>query len=407
MLATILSANIRRLAPFCLMLFLQYMLVSVWWVPYAAYLTNAGIGADRKALALSAMAIGFMASSIMGAFADRYFSAQKVLAISNFAVAILLACTGLTNNTNVVIVLVFIIMLLYMPTWALTSSIVLKHVQQEQFPRVRLFGTLGWVASGLFSLVFVNAFKIAPFDGSSFPFLCGSGVAFVAALLDLTLPDTPPSGKKEGFSIINVLGFKAFTLFRDRNFLVFFLCTFTAVFGYALYYTYASMFFYDRKFQYITVTMNWGQVGELFFLFITTLVIIKLGFKKAMIIGLGAMVLRYASFWWGSATDTPTFYIVGVLFHGVIFGLFFVTGQIYVDKKAPEVLRAQAQGLFAFLVWGIALFTGNYLCNELIVANTTYNDAGYAVYHWSAIFGTAAVFSAIVWILFVVFYRQE
>lgn len=401
------SKNIRRLIPFCLMLFLQYMLVSVWWVPYAAYLTNAGIGADKKALALSAMAIGFMASSIMGAFADRYFSAQKVLAVSNFMVAILLACAGFTGNINVVIVLVFIIMLLYMPTWALTGSIVFKHLQQEQFPRVRLFGTLGWVASGLFSLVFVNVFKVVPFDGSSLAFLCGSGVALAAGILDLTLPNTPPNVEKERFSIINILGFKAFTLFRDRNFLVFFLCTFTAVLGYALYYTYASMFFYDRKFQYITVTMNWGQVGELFFLFITTFVLIKLGFKKAMIIGLGAMTLRYASFWWGCATDTPAFYIIGILFHGVIFGLYFVTGQIYVDKKAPEHLRAQAQGLMAFLIWGIALFVGNYLCNKLIVANTIYNEAGNAVYNWQVIFGTATLFSALVWIFFVIFYRQE
>ena len=401
------SIKIKNLIPFCLMLFLQYMLVAVWWVPYAAYLTKSGVEADMKALALSAMAIGFMASSIMGALADRYFSAQKVLATSNFSVAALLAIAGFTNNTTVVIILVFIIMLLYMPTWALTGSIVLKHVQSEQFPRVRLFGTLGWVASGLFSIVFVHIFKVNPFDGSPLTFLCGSGVAFTAAIFNLTLPDTPPSERRERFSIINILGFKAFTLFRNRNFLVFFLSTFAAVLGYAMYYTYASMFFYDRNFQYITVTMNWGQVGELFFLFITTFAIIKLGFKKAMMIGLGAMALRYASFWWGSATDTTAFYIIGVLFHGVIFGLFFVTGQIYVDKKAPEHLRAQAQGLMAFLIWGVALLIGNYLCNKLIVANTTFIETGNAVYNWAAIFGTVTVFSAIVWILFVLFYRQE
>ena len=403
----ILSANIRKLLPFCLMLFLQYMLVSVWWVPYAAFLTNAGVDAGMKAMALSAMAIGFMASSVMGALADRYFSAQKVLATGNFIVAALLACAGFTDNINMVIVLVFIIMLLYMPTWALTGSIVLKHIRQEQFPRVRLFGTLGWVTSGLFSLVFVNVFKVMPFDGSSFPFLCGSGVAFVAAFLDLTLPDTPPSGKKESFSIINILGFKAFTLLRDRNILIFFLCTLTAVLGYALYYTYASMFFYDRSFRYITITVNWGQVGELFFLYITTIIIVKLGFKKAMIIGLGAMVLRYASFWWGSLMDIPAFYIIGVLFHGVIFGLFFITGQIYIDKKAPEHLRAQAQGLMAFLIWGVALFAGNYLCNKLIIANTIYDNAGNVIYDWPVIFGTATVFSVLVWGLFIVFYRQE
>jgi nucleoside transporter len=396
----------KKLFSLCLMLFLQYMLVSVWWLPYAAYLTRAGITDDLRALALSAMAVGFMASSVIGAFADRYFSSQKVLAISNFAVSALLACAGFTENAHLTIILVFAVMLLYMPTWALTGSIVLKHVKQEQFPRVRLFGTLGWVASGLFSIVFVNFFNIQDFDGSSLTFFCGSGVALLAAILDLTLPDTPPNKIKERFSIVNILGFKAFTLFRDRNFLVLFICTFTAVMGYALYYTYAGFFFDERQYKYISGTIILGQAGEVFFLFLTTIILLKLGFKRSMLIGLGAMVLRYASFWWGSVIDNDAFYIAGVLFHGVIFGLYFIAGQIYTDKIAPVHLRAQAQGLMAFLIWGVALLIGNFLCSKLIGINTAVYESG-NIYNWPAIFGTVTVFSAVVWVLFAVFYKQE
>jgi nucleoside transporter len=359
-----------------------------------------------RAIALSAMAVGFMGSSVIGALADRYFSSQKVLAVINFAVSALLACAGFTGNANLTIGIVFAVMLIYMPTWALTGSIVLKHVQQEQFPRVRLFGTLGWVASGLFSIVFVNVFNVNGFDGSSLTFFCGSGVAFIAAMIDLTLPDTPPNGNKERFSIVNILGFKAFTLFRNRNFLVFFLCTFTAVLGYALYYTYAGFFFDERQYKYIAGTIILGQVGEVFFLFLTTLILLKIGFKRAMLIGLGAMVLRYAAFWWGSVTDNDALYITGVMFHGVIFGLYFVAGQIYTDKIAPVNLRAQAQGLMAFLIWGVALLAGNFLCGKLIIMNTTVNETG-AVYNWAAIFGTVTVFSAIIWVVFAVFYKQE
>jgi len=398
----ILPANISRTVPFCLMLFFQYMLVSVWWVPYAPYLTNAGLSDSMQALPLCAMAIGFMASSITGAFADRYFSSQKVLAFCNFSVSILLFTAGFVDNVNLTVVLVFVIMLLYMPTWALTGSIVLKHVPQEQFPRVRLFGTLGWVTSALFSIIFVKFFNITPFDGTSLTFLCGSGVAFVAGCFDLTLPDTPPNRTKERFSIINILGFKAFVLFKDRNFLVFFLCTFTSVLGYALYYTYIGKFLQDRHFEFITATANLGQAGELFFLFITTYILAKLGFKRAMVIGLGAMVVRYAAFWYGSVIDAYEFYIFGVLLHGVIFGLFFVSGQIYTDKKAPAHLRAQAQGLMAFLIWGVALLAGNYLCNRLIVSNTLIDESGEAIYNWPTIFGTVTIFSLAVWAVLIV-----
>ena len=386
---------------------MQYLLLAVWWVPYVAYLNNIGISGNLKALIMSSMAIGFMASSIMGALADRYFPAQKVLSLTNLIVAILLACVGLTSNTTLAVTLVFPIMLLYMPTWSLTGAIVLKHIQPEHFPRVRLFGTLGWVASGLFSLVFIKVFHVKIFDGGTLPFLCGSGVALVASALNLTLPNTPPSGKTSKISIPELLGLKAFTLFRDRNFLIFTLCAFTAVMAYSLYYTFGAEFLQDRRFEYITITMNWGQVGELFFLFITPIVLTRFGFKKTMIFGLAAMLARYLSFWWGSVSDTTAFYIFGILFHGVIFGLFFVTGQIYTDKKAFDSLRAQAQGLLAFLLWGVGLLVGNFICGNLISANKTIDSAGVAIYNWSVIFGTVSVFSFVVLLLFIVFYKSE
>jgi nucleoside transporter len=393
--------------PLCIMMFMQYLLLAVWWVPFIVYLGNEGIFGNIKALVMSSMAIGFMASSIVGAFADRYFPAQKILSLSNFVAAVLLVYMGLSHNIMVTVICVFLIMLVYMPTWSLTGAIVLKHVQPEHFPRIRLFGTLGWVASGLFSLVFIKVFHVKVFDGGTLPFFCGSGVALIASIANLTLPNTPPNGKKDKISIVDLLGFKAFTLLRDRNFLIFTLCSFAAVLAYSLYYTFGAEFLQDSHFEYITITLNWGQVGELFFLFIATTIITRFGFKNAMIFGLTAMLARYLFFWWGSVSDVSAFYIIGILFHGLIFGLFFITGQIYTDKKAPDPLRAQAQGLFAFLLWGVGLLIGNFICSNLISANKTTDPAGIVVYDWPAIFGLTSGFSLVVLMLFIVFFKSE
>ena len=67
----------------CTMKFMQYMLSAVWWVPLAAYLSHTLIGSVSSLVGISAMAIGAMASSFIGAIADRYFAAEKILAVLN------------------------------------------------------------------------------------------------------------------------------------------------------------------------------------------------------------------------------------------------------------------------------------------------------------------------------------
>jgi nucleoside transporter len=389
------------------MMFMQFLLVAVWWVPLAAYLTNAGITGDMKALILSSMAIGSIASPIVGAFADRYFSAQKVLAVSNLATAIFLAIAGLSHNFLWIFLSIFLAMLFYMPTWSLTSSIAMTHAKPELFPRIRMFGSIGWVASGLFSLIAVKFFGVEIFDGSSIPLYCGSGVALVAAILNLSLPDTPPSGKKGKISIRELLGINAFSLLRDKNYLVFILCSFAAMLSFAMYYTFGSQFLQDRQFKYITITMNWGQVAELLFLFFTTTIMTVLGVKKAMAIGLAAMALRYLSFYWGGVSDVDTLYIIGILFHGLIFGLFFVGGQVYTDKKSPKELRAQAQGMLSFIIWGIALLAGNFICGKLIETNKSTDVLGNISYDWNTIYAVTTIFSVAVLIVFLLFFKQE
>jgi nucleoside transporter len=390
------------------MMLMQFMLVAVWWVPLAAYLTNKGVEGSMKALILSSMATGSMVSPMIGAFADRYLSAQKVLAVLNLLTALFLLVAGLSNDFLWIFVSIFIAMLCYMPTWSLTSSIAMTHAKPELFPRIRMFGSIGWITSGLFSLAAVKVFKIEVFDGSNIPLFCGSAVAAVAALLNiLTLPDTPPNKSNEKISVRKLLGLDAFLLLRDRNYRMFIACSAAAMLAFALYYSFGSEFLQDRQFKYITVTMNWGQVVELFFLFFATTIIMRVGLKNALAIGLIALIARYLAFYLGVVSDVNAYYITGILFHGLIFGLFFVGGQVYTESKAPKNLRAQAQGMLSFLIWGVALLLGNFVCGQLISLNKTVDAAGKAVYDWNTIFAITTVFSVIVAILFYLFFKQE
>lgn len=199
------------------MMLLQYMMYAVWWVPLAAYLTNLEVGGAQKALILSSMAIGCIASPVIGMLADRFFAAQKVLAGLNIINAGMLFWAGTTNNPDVLFICLIVAMLGYMPSWGLSTKFNRNgNLPAEQFPKVRVFGSIGWVISGLFSVVFIKFLKI-DFDGTNIPFYCGAGVSLFAGSNSF-LPNTPPLAKGKKASFIDAFGFNFKTDERQKLF---------------------------------------------------------------------------------------------------------------------------------------------------------------------------------------------
>ena len=344
----------------CTMMFMQYMLSAVWWVPLAAYLSHTlKLEVYQVSLVLSAMAIGAMASSFIGAIADRYFAAEKILAVLNLLTGIFLLLAAQQTTFAPLMACVVLAMLCHMPTQSLTSTIAMSHTPSEQFPRIRMFGSVGWVASGIFSVIALHVMHLPAFDDTNLPMYCGAAVCFVAALLNLRLPHTPPTvDRKADISFMDVTGFSAFSLMRDKNYRTFLILTFLTIIPFNLYHVYGSMILADEQVQNITVTLNLGQLAEMFFLVITTSILVKTGIRNTLIFGMIALVVRYASFFIGAETGLQGFYYIGILVHGLIFGLFFVGGQVYTDKVASRSIKAQAQGLLFFLVWGVGFLIG-------------------------------------------------
>lgn len=387
----------------CIMMFMQYFIFAVWWVPFAAYLEKSlKLEMSEVSLILCAMAIGSMASSVIGVIADRRFSSEKVLAVLNLLTALLLFIATQQTTFIGLMITVTLVMLCYMPTWSLTSAVAMTHIPAEQFPRMRLIGSIGWFASGIFSVVAVYVFHVEIFDGAVLPMYCGVAAGVIAAILNLTLPKTPPSGKgNTKFSLKDIFGLRTLSILKNKNYNIFIFLTFLAIIPFTLYHVYGSTFFSDVDVKNITVTMNWGIVVEMVFLFVTTTILIKCGFKKTLLFGLIAMLLRYLSFYLGVEMQQPWLYSIGVLTHGIIFGLFFVVGQVYTDKVAPAEIRAQAQGFLSFLVWGVGYLIGT-LLNGYFIGE--YRLEGKA--DWSIVFGISTIFTLIIIVLFVILFKQ-
>ena len=386
----------------CTMMFMQYMLSAIWWVPLAAYLSHTlKLEVYQVSLVLSAMAIGAMASSFIGAIADRYFAAEKILAVLNLLTGIFLLLAAQQTTFAPLMACVVLAMLCHMPTQSLTSTIAMSHTPSEQFPRIRMFGSVGWVASGIFSVVALHVMHLPAFDDTNLPMYCGAAVCFVAALLNLRLPHTPPTvDRKAGISFMDVTGFSAFSLMRDKNYRTFLILTFLTIIPFNLYHVYGSMILADEQVQNITVTLNLGQLAEMFFLVITTSILVKTGIRNTLIFGMIALVVRYASFFIGAETGLQGFYYVGILVHGLIFGLFFVGGQVYTDKVASRSIKAQAQGLLFFLVWGVGFLIGT-LWNGWLIG--LFRDGDKC--DWPVVFAISTVFSFILLLLFIFLFK--
>jgi nucleoside transporter len=389
-----------------LMMFLQFMLFAVFWSQLAAYLDKIGVEGLFKSLILSSMAIGCLASPVIGMIADRFFASQKVLAAVNLLGAVFLAGAGLQKDPVIVFACLLAFMLCYMPTWGLTSAIAMAHSPSEKFPQIRVFGSIGWWASGAFSLVAIKALGMSGFDGTATPLFCGAAVSLLGAVLALTLPNTPPPAKGQPMSVLDALGLRSLVLMKDRNFAVFILISFLAMIPFTIYWSYCSVFLNDKGFSFITITMNWGQFAEMFLMLLVTVALTRIGMKWAMCIGLVALVLRYVAFYLGGAFGIEALYFVGILVHGAIFGFFFVGGQIYIARKAPKEIQAQAQGFIFLVTFGLGLLVGNFANGALIDHYTTTTNAVKA-YDWNSIWAITTGLTVALLVLFLLLFKDD
>ncbi len=386
-------------------MFFQYLMYAVWWVPLAAYLTNMDVSSTQKSLILSSMAIGCIASPIIGMVADRFIAGQKLLFILNILNSLLLFWAANAGNPDLLFIILLFTMLCYMPTWGLTSAIAMAHSPSEEFPKVRVFGSVGWVASGLFSIIAVNLFNL-DFDGTNLPFYFGASTGLVAAVMNLTLPITPPAGKGKKVSLAGAFGLGTVNLMKERNFAMFIIFSFLSMIPFAMYYSYFSEFLLSIKTQYITVTMNWGVLAEMGFMLLIPLVIKRFGIRKVMILGLVALLIRYVSLYFGGVLNQQWLFYLGILVHGLIFGFFYVGGQIYINQRTPDALKSQAQGFIFLVTFGLGLLAGN-LIDGRIISLFTDNSTGIRVYNWDTIWGITSIFSLALLVAFIVLFKDD
>ena len=134
--------------------------------------------------------------------------------------------------------------------------------------------------------------------------------------------------------------------------------------------------------------MTFGQMSEIFFMLVMPLFFVRLGVKWMLLVGMLAWTARYLLFACGDNGTLIWMLYVGILLHGICYDFFFVTGQIYVDKRAPGDLRGAAQGFIAFVTLGVGMFIGSLVFGPVL---DMYRTDGPVPHDWAAIWLVPAV----------------
>lgn len=362
--------NLRIRLELSAMMFIQFFIWGSWYVTAPNYLGTIGFKAEDFGWTYSVGPIaGMLSPFFVGMIADRFFPAQRVLGIMHLLGAgLMLYATMLmrsgTPSPGAINLAFFGHMLTYYPTLALTNTLALRNMTdaQKEFPLIRVFGTIGWIAAGL-SLTWLGMERSI----GMFYLTIGAGLAL--GLLSFMLPNTPPTATGP-VSARQILGLDALVLLKDKSYAVFLLSSTLICIPLAFYYQITSRVV-EMTGLPIGQTMSYGQMSEIFFMVVMPFFFARLGVKWMLAVGMLAWVGRYALFAIGAPAEIRWMIIGGVLLHGICYDFFFVTGQIYTDQFAPRNVRAQAQGMLVLFTLGLGMFIGAQVAGKIEAQHTT------------------------------------
>ncbi|WP_424494271.1 nucleoside permease [Salinimicrobium sp. GXAS 041] len=391
------------------MMFLEFFIWGGWFVTLGTYLSyNLEATGTQTAMAFSTQSWGaIIAPFIIGLIADRFFNAERILGFLHLVGAVLLYMMYASEDFSAFYPYVLGYMIIYMPTLALVNSISFYQMKdpEKEFSGIRVFGTIGWIISGLvISLVFGWDAPEARQEGMlKYTFLMVSIASALLGILSFTLPKTPPSSKGEKVTLSDILGLEALALLKGRNFLMFFISSILICIPLAFYYQNANPFLSEVGMEDPTAMMTIGQISEALFLLLLPFFFKKFGFKMTLLAGMLAWVLRYLLFAYGNAGELVYMLIIGIALHGICYDFFFVSGQIYTDSKAGPKIKSAAQGLITLATYGVGMLVGFWVAGQI---SDMYVNADGA-HDWEQIWIVPAGFAFAVMIIFSIFFKNE
>jgi nucleoside transporter len=391
-------------AQLSVMMFLEFFIWGAWFVTLGTYLgsikfTGTQVGYTYLMNNIAAIVSPFF----IGMIADRFFASQKVMAVLHILGGIVIYYASNLVTAGSLILGLLLYNLLYMPTIALANAVSFHQMENPdaQFPRVRVWGTIGWIVAGL-SITLILGRYYGHVEATAVPLKMAAFGSILLGLYSFFLPDTPPKNVGKDITMGDIMGVKALKLLKEKNFLIFVISSLLICIPLAFYYNFTNLFLNEQGMTGTAAKQSMGQMSEVLFMILMPWFFVRLGVKKMLLVGMLSWVLRYILFAYGNVGSLIWLLYLGILLHGLCYDFFFVTGMIYVDKKAGTEIRAQAQGFISLVTYGIGIGLGSVISGQIVDWFTV--DG---VKQWQTIWLIPSAFAAVVSLLFVLLFKDE
>lgn len=347
---------------------LQYAVPGAWVPIFSLHLQDLNFTPGQIAWACATAALGALGAPLFwGQLADRWVAAERCILFCSVMVTLLLWLLAQLQEPVGVFLVSLASWFFMIPILSLGVSLTFRHLEhpEKEFGRIRMWGTVGWAgANWCLGLWFHAQDWLAVQVDLSDSLRWASLLGVVLCCYSLTLPATPPSLQPAGpwlsaWARAFDAPLRAFQLLRQRSFTVYCFCLFGM---------YVTMPFTGQmtplllkhlgiESAWLPVILTLGQSSEVTTLALLPLILLRLGIRGTMILGIAAWTLGLSVL----ALGRPTWLVVASLgVHGIYVCCFLVAGQVFVNSKARHDFRASAQAMLQ-LVNGAGLLCGHIL----------------------------------------------
>ena len=426
--------------------FLQFAVWGAYLTSMGNYLGPAGMGTKIAWFYAIQGIVSIFMPTLMGIIADKFIQPQKLLGICHLVAGSMmlglayLGSTSPTPNPALFIAIYTVSVAFYMPTLALSNTAAFTILKNHgldtvtHFPPIRVFGTVGFIATMWFvncacltdgSFGFTLAREAGKFQYTYMQFGVSGVLGILLFLYCYTLPACPLVKCETRRSFSQMLGLDAFRLFREKRMALFFI--FSMLLGMSLQVTngYAGPFIthfiaqpeYADSFaaNNATLLVSLSQIAEALCILLIPFFLRRFGIKKVMLIAMVAWVLRFGFFGMGDpAFPGVTLFILSCIVYGVAFDFFNVSGGLFVDNEVAPELRASGQGLFMLMTNGLGATIGTLSAGAIVDHFCQWTDVTvngetglYLIGDWSSAWYIFAGFALVVAVLFALLFREK